>query len=68
MAAEEAATTITRLADSEINGIAVAVFESSVDMGLFGDHDNRPLPILDGLDGSNRKLATATKSNWLKRT
>ena len=37
MAAEEAATTITRLADSEINGIAVAVFESSVDMGLFGD-------------------------------
>ena len=37
MAAEEAATTITRLADSEINGVAVAVFESSVDMGLFGD-------------------------------
>ena len=36
-AAEEAATTITRLADSEIMGVAVAVFESSVELGLLAD-------------------------------
>ncbi|MCY4071347.1 MAG: hypothetical protein OXG60_08605 [Chloroflexi bacterium] len=36
-AVEEAATSVTRLADSEINGVAVAVFESSVDMGLLTD-------------------------------
>ncbi len=34
---EEAATTITRLADSEVNGLAVAVFESSVEMSLLAD-------------------------------
>ncbi|MDE2821390.1 MAG: hypothetical protein OXI40_16790 [Chloroflexota bacterium] len=34
---EEAATTITRLADSEVNGLAVAVFESSLEMNHFAD-------------------------------
>ncbi len=34
---EEAATSVTRLADSEINGLAVAVFESTVDMSLIAD-------------------------------
>lgn len=33
----EAATSVTRLADSEINGVAVAVFESSVDLGVLTD-------------------------------
>ncbi|MCY4539617.1 MAG: hypothetical protein OXE52_15470 [Chloroflexi bacterium] len=36
-AIEEAATSVTRLADSEINGVAVAVFESSVDLGVLTD-------------------------------
>ena len=36
-AAGEAATTVTRLADSEIMGVAVAVFESSVELGLLAD-------------------------------
>ena len=36
-AVEEAATTVTRLADGEINGVTVAVFESTVDMGLLTD-------------------------------
>ena len=36
-AMEEAATSVTRLADSEINGVAVAVFESSVDLGVLTD-------------------------------
>lgn len=34
---EGSATTVTRLADSEVNGVAVAVFESSLEMSLLAD-------------------------------
>ncbi len=34
---EGAATTVTRLADSEVDGVAVAVFESSLKMSLLAD-------------------------------